>query len=60
MNAWFISSPAKPEETDRKGYSTYDDRWQTPFWNRHVVIRCQLPVVRRLENDHVDTCAYLT
>lgn len=54
MNASLVSSPGKPEETDSEADSSDDDGWESPFWYGHVVVRCQLAVVRWGYNDHVD------
>lgn len=51
-----VAGPAKPEETSSKQDSSNHTDWQTPLWDRNVVIRIQLLDIRRIEKNNSDEC----
>lgn len=50
-----VARPAEPEETAGEGHTAVDDRWQTPFWNRDVVISLELTIVACLGQHDIET-----
>lgn len=54
------AGPAKPEDTNRKGDTSNNDGWQTPFRHGNVVIAFKLLDIRWLNDDHENGRANFT